>query len=167
MRRTKIIAMGAAEVASGQCARAGPAPAEDDEYSVTGSIGMYKDAYPEHVHFVDWIDVTGTAQVFDNDTGTTRAVVKGTATGLTGAAYTAEFQMAWHASGTNQTAVDVVFISWQIAQQGGGMVSEARDVLLRAATLGNGFQVILLDRPLLVLAETRGYSLSGFLGIHP
>jgi hypothetical protein len=167
MRRTKIIAMRMAGVASGQCARAGPAPEEDDEYSVTGSIGMYKDAYPEHVHFADWINFTGTAQVFDNGSGTSRAVVKGTATGLTGAAYTAEFQMAWHATGASQTAADVVFISWQIAQQGGGMVSEARDVLLRAAMLDNGFQVIQLDRPLLVLAESRGYSLSGFLGIHP
>jgi hypothetical protein len=167
MRRTKIITVRARGLASGQCARADPAPAEDDEYSVTGSIGMYKDAYPEHVHFADWINFTGTAQIFDNGAGTTRAVIKGTATGLTGAAYTAEFRMAWHASGTSQTAADVVFISWQITQRGGSMVSEARDVLLRATTLDNGFQVILLDRPLLVPAETRGYSLNGFLGIRP
>jgi hypothetical protein len=167
MRYAKIITIQAAGAALGQWSGAGPAPAEDDEYSVTGSIGMYDDVYPVHIHFVDWINLTGTAQIFDYGTETTRAVVKSTATGLTGTAYTAEVQMAWNTTGTGQTATPIVLMSWQITQQGGRLVSEARDVMLRSTTLAGGSLVIQLDRPLITPVEPRGYSLSGFLGIQP
>ena len=47
------------------------------------------------------------------------------------------------------------------------MVSEARDVLLRVITQDDGSRVIQLDKPLVTPAETRGYSLSGFLVMRP
>ena len=167
MRCTKIITMLAAGVASGRWAGADPAPAEDDEYSGAGWIGMYDDAYPVHAHFADWINFTGPAQIFDDGAGTIQAVVKGAAAGLNGVVYTAEFQMAWNTTGTGQTAAHTVFIGWQITQQGGGVVSEARDVLLRVITQDDGSRVIQLDKPLVTPAETRGYSLSGFLVMRP
>jgi hypothetical protein len=164
MAGTKIISMRAAGVASGQWATADPA--EDDEYSGTGSIGMYNDMYPLHVHFVDWINFTGTAQIFDEGTGTTRVILNGTAAGFSGRAYTAEFQMVWNTTVTNQTP-HIVFLGWQIMEQGGGVVSEAHDVMFKVIPQDDRSWVILLNKPLVTPAETGGYSLSGFLGIRP
>ena len=139
----------------------------DDTSCGIGSIGMYDDPYPVQVHFVDWINFTVPARVFDNGNGTTQSVVKGTAAGIDGTVYTIEFHLVWTSVDTGQTAIRAGFMDWRVMQQGSAVVSETRNLSINVVRQDDGTWLTQVDKPLVPPVETHGYSLSGFLGIHP